>query len=462
MGVGVSGWPLARAVSRMGQLGVVSGTGLAVVLARRLQSGDPGGHLRRALEQFPFPDITRRIMGRYFIASGKAAGDSFTLSHMPNLRFDPNLTALTVAANFAEVHLAKEGHDGPVGINYLEKIQVATLPSIYGAMLAGVDYVLMGAGIPRLIPGVLDALAEGRDVEYKVDVEQSLPDEHFVSRFSPAEFWGKTPAQLRRPGFYAIVSSATLAMTLARKSNGHVDGFIIEGSVAGGHTAPPRGPLQLTSKGEPLYGPKDLADVEKIRLLGLPFWMAGGFAHPDKLAEALAIGASGIQVGTAFAFCEESGIDPDLKSQVLRELHRAGSAEIFTDPAASPTGYPFKVLQAQNTLSEPQVYENRRRICDLGYLRHPYRRPDGEVGYRCPAEPVEDYVKKGGKLSDTVGRKCVCNALFATIGMGQTRPEGAEAPLITAGNDFESLSRFLKPDRATYRASDVIDYLLSR
>ncbi|HEY6553858.1 MAG TPA: nitronate monooxygenase, partial [Vicinamibacteria bacterium] len=39
MGVAVSSFGLARAVSREGQLGVVSGTALDVVLARRLQSG---------------------------------------------------------------------------------------------------------------------------------------------------------------------------------------------------------------------------------------------------------------------------------------------------------------------------------------------------------------------------------------------------------------------------------------
>ena len=53
MGVGVSGWQLARAVSGMGQLGVVSGTAIDVVMARRLQSGDPDGDVRRALAHFP-------------------------------------------------------------------------------------------------------------------------------------------------------------------------------------------------------------------------------------------------------------------------------------------------------------------------------------------------------------------------------------------------------------------------
>ena len=67
--------------------------------------------------------------------------------------------SLTVVANFVEVFLAKEGHDGVVGVNYLEKIQMTTPAAAYGAMLAGVDAVLMGAGIPAHIPAMLDDLA---------------------------------------------------------------------------------------------------------------------------------------------------------------------------------------------------------------------------------------------------------------------------------------------------------------
>src|SRR5690349_3236112 len=79
MGVAVSGWPLARAVSRLGQLGVVSGTALAVILARRLQLGDPGGELRRALAQFPFPHMTARILADYFVPGGKSPNTPFKL-----------------------------------------------------------------------------------------------------------------------------------------------------------------------------------------------------------------------------------------------------------------------------------------------------------------------------------------------------------------------------------------------
>ena len=127
-----------------------------------------------------------------------------------------------------------------------------------------------------------------------------------------------------------------------------------------------------------------MPELEKIRALGLPFWLAGSYGRPGKLAEARRIGAAGVQVGTAFAFCEESGVQPELKQQALR-LSRLGRARVFTDPLASPAGFPFKVAQMAQTLSEASLYENRPRICDLGYLRHPYRKTDGTVGYRCPA-----------------------------------------------------------------------------
>jgi nitronate monooxygenase len=201
-------------------------------------------------------------------------------------------------------------------------------------------------------------------------------------------------------------------------------------------------------------------ELEKIRALGLPFWLAGSYGRAGKLAEALGLGAAGIQVGTPFAFCEESGIQPELKRQVLA-LSRLGQARVFTDPVASPTGFPFKVAQIQQTLSDPVVYQERPRICDLGYLRHPYRKADGTVGYRCPAEPLNDYLCKGGGAEQTLGRKCVCNALPATVGVGQVRPQGpAELPLVTAGDDLAHLAQFLPPEGDSYSAADVLRQLL--
>ncbi|MEP6999525.1 MAG: hypothetical protein ABI969_03545 [bacterium] len=49
---------------------------------------------------------------------------------------------ISMIANFVEVWLAKDKHDGVVGINLLTKVQMPILASLYGAMLAGVDYVI--------------------------------------------------------------------------------------------------------------------------------------------------------------------------------------------------------------------------------------------------------------------------------------------------------------------------------
>jgi NAD(P)H-dependent flavin oxidoreductase YrpB (nitropropane dioxygenase family) len=462
MGVAVSGWHLARVVSSLGQLGVVSGTALGVVLARRLQLGDPGGEMRHALSHFPFPEMAARVLKEHFIPGGKKPDAPFRLTAMPTVKPRAALTELTVAANFVEVFLAKQGHSGPVGINFLEKIQLPTLPSIYGALLAGVDYILMGAGIPRSIPGVLDLLATGQPASLRLDVHGALPNEAFTTTFDPQQFCNQTPPDLKRPQFLGIVSSATLAMTLAKKANGRVDGFIVEGPTAGGHNAPPRGPLQLTASGEPLYGERDIPELDKIRALGLPFWMAGGYGTPSKVAEALSIGAAGVQVGTPFAFCEESGVEPALKNRVL-QLAAERKISVFTDPLASPTGFPFKVAQLGHTMSEAAEYEDRSRICDLGYLRHLYRRTDGEVGYRCPAEPIDDFIRKGGTVEQTVGRKCVCNGLPATVGLEQPRADGKrELPLVTAGDDLVNLAEFLPPGRLSFSAAEVIRKLLQQ
>ena len=458
MGAAVSDWRLARSVSRLGQLGVVSGTAIAVILARRLQLGDPGGLLRRALEHFPHPEIAARIREAYFVQGGKDPATPFKAVPMPSLSASAALIDLTVVGSFVEVFLAKDGHDGFVGINLLEKIQLPTLPTLYGAMLAGVDYVLMGAGIPRAIPGMLDRLASGAPASLPLYVEGALPGQEFLSTFDPNSYRPAGNSSLTRPQFLAIVASATLAMTLCKKSNGRVDGFVVEGETAGGHNAPPRGPLQLGPTGEPVYGPRDIPDLEKIRALGLPFWLAGSYGRPGKLAEALAQGAAGIQVGTAFAFCAESGVHSELKQRVL-ELGREGGARVFTDPLASPTGFPLKVAQVEGTLSDPRAFGNRARVCDLGYLRHLYCTDHG-VGYRCPAEPVEEYLDKSGTLVETQGRKCVCNGLLATVGIAQVRAGGSELPLVTAGNDIESVASFLRPDATSYSAADVVERLL--
>lgn len=463
MGTGVSNWRLAQAVSRLGQLGVVSGTGLDHILIRRLQDGDPEGHMRHALNHFPFPKMVQRILDTYFIPGGKPANAPYRNSGFHTVEGNRGPQEMCIAANFVEVFLARQGHSNPVGINYLEKIQLPHLPSIYGAMLAGVSVVIMGAGIPIEVPGILDALVNHESVSYPIQVTGAGGAEVVRMVFDPRELQeeaGQLTA-LHRPSFLPIVSSDTLATMLLRRASGSIQGFIIEGPLAGGHNAPPRGKLQLSASGEPIYGARDVVKLESFRAMNVPFWLAGAYGSAAGLQSALAEGATGIQAGTAFALCEESGLTPELRRALVRNA-QAGKAEIFTDPCASPTGFPFKVAKLEGTLSEPDLYAKRKRRCDLGFLREVYRKDDGAIGYRCPAEPVANYVAKGGKIEDTVNRKCLCNGLVSNVGMPQLLPDGShELPVLTLGDDFVHASQFCKsPDNPDFTAADVIRTIL--
>jgi NAD(P)H-dependent flavin oxidoreductase YrpB (nitropropane dioxygenase family) len=363
-----------------------------------------------------------------------------------------------VVANFAEVVLAKQDHASPVGINYLEKVQLPTVFALYGAMLAHVDYVLMGAGIPAQVPAILRGLGVGDPVRYRCTVVGGRPDREVSVHFDPGRLFGPT-GSLPVPRFLAIVASHTLAHFLARDPETRPDGFVVEGPSAGGHNAPPRGKTTLDDLGQPVYGRRDEVDLDELAKLGLPFWLAGGYSDPARFREALASGAAGVQVGTPFALCAESDLDARIKASMLAQI-ADGSLDVRTDPLASPSGFPFKVVQLQGTVSDPAVREARRRVCDLGFLRTIVIDDDGEVAYRCPAEPVSAYVRKGGDRDDVDGRVCLCNGLTAAVGLGQVRAEGPEPAVVTIGSESASVARLLGPAAHPYTAADVVRHVL--
>lgn len=456
MGIGVSNWHLANTVAASGHIGVVSSTGLDVILVRRLQDGDITGDVRRAMLHYPNQKFASEVLKKYYIQNGKDSTKAYQSIPMLTAHLSPDRSQLIVLANFVEVFLAKEGHQGIIGINFLEKIQLPVLPSLYGAMLAGVNYVFMGAGIPREVPLILNKLVHHEDVEYKLTVKGANNEDNFKLSFSPQEILNGQKVEIFRPQFYAIISSTVLALTLSKKATHPVDGFVIEAPTAGGHNAPPRGKLQLNEHGEPIYGLRDTVDLKAIAEIGLPFWLAGFRGSREGFQDAISLGAEGIQVGTAFALCDESGLDRKLKNQIIekalsKELH------IFTDPLASPTGFPFKLALLEDTISDKEVYEARVRKCDLGYLREVYKKEDGNIGYRCASEPIENFVKKGGALEETTGRKCLCNSLTSNIGLPQFNNGTLEAPLVTLGDDAVNIKQFFKPNATTFSALDIIN-----
>ena len=187
MGIAISGWPLARAVARAGQLGVVSGTAIDAVFVRRLQNEGVSDALRAVLDRFPLQSIVERVLHQ-FAQTRRAVSDAYQNLVMLTHRSGEHALDLLVLASYAEVALAKDGHDGKVGMNLLTKVQVPTAPTLMGAILADADYIVMGAGVPTHIPGTLANLAAGEPVEMPLDVvgpEASTPSTSWSSPPTP-------------------------------------------------------------------------------------------------------------------------------------------------------------------------------------------------------------------------------------------------------------------------------------
>ncbi len=498
MGVYVSNWRLAKAVAseRVGEtVGTGSGTALDVVYVRLLQLGDPGGHARRALAALDttcHTDIGHRICERFFIEGGKPADARFRsapmhvvhaaggglLRTLPNnagsvhLSLAEDVIELLIATGFAEVWLAKEGHDGNIFINFLNKIEMPLIYVMYGAMLAGVDGIIVGAGNPDGLAAVCSRLASHEPVTHPVSVLYRDAGEEFLLAFDPHTVTGGslTTTPIRRPAFLAIVSLEDLVQALVRSESQSPDGFIIENYTAGGHNANPVGPLRRDALGQPIYGPKDNPDLAVIQATGLPFWLAGGYGSHSGLAEAQALGACGVQAGSIFAMAEESGMKPDYRSAILNELKSGrDDAALVRTTIFSPTGFSFKVVQIKQTLSEQDVYEDRRRVCDIGLLQQIGLSSAGEDGtrtlfQRCPAGPIDTYINKRGLQRNTEERRCLCNGLLACVGLGQVKEQAGELveepAIVTLGDHLDGVRRLSRQGQTHYWASDVVRDIL--
>ena len=499
MGVYVSNWRLAKTVAMEVPgvtAGTVSGMALDVIYVRLLQLGDPGGHIDRAFSAFDSQfgtDLGRQNYNKYFIKGGKSPvtpykygpnivvrsesigqslADDAEDKEQTKVTLNEDLIELIILATFAEIWLAKEGHNGKILINFLKKVELPTVYAIYGAMLAGVDGIVVGAGNPHGLPAICSKLALHEEVTMDISVLYRETGESYVINFDPKKVMdGKlTQIPMRRPAFLAIVSLESLVTALANDTSEPPDGYIIEHHTAGGHNAPPQGPLKKDDLGQPLYSELDEPDLVSIHQIGMPFWLAGGYGSRAGLEKAIKAGAQGIQAGSIFALARESTLTISIRSSLFEELRKGtpDSALVLTS-LFSPTGFPFKVLQLSGTLSDETVFSARRRICDLGFLRQRGLTKPDEIGarqlfQRCPAASIDDYIKKRGLPLNAEGKRCLCNGLLATVGLGQVGIQSGklveEPAIVTLGNDLQGIRRMSRQGQVEYSASDCVKDIL--
>ena len=105
--------------------------------------------------------------------------------------------------------------------------------------------------------------------------------------------------RVRAWGAKIIASATTVAEARWLEAHG-VDAIIAQGVEAGGHRGMFLGPTLATQVGTFALLP------QVVQAVGVPVIAAGGVASADSVAAALALGAAGVQVGTAYLLCPEA------------------------------------------------------------------------------------------------------------------------------------------------------------
>ena len=328
MGVGVSLHPLAKAVAREGGVGIVSSACIDRLVSKR---------------------------------TGKKKN--------------------TYEAAYEEVSLSKV-KDGFSGINIMMALMRDYSDSVKGALDAGADIIISGAGLPLNLPAI-----------------------------QPPKDTALIP----------IVSSARALDIICKKWEKlgyRPDAVVLEGPLAGGHLGFRMDQIDLESnKLENLLPPvKDMA-----RKFGdFPVIVAGGIYTHSDIVKFMEMGADGVQMGTRFLATEESSATDTYKQAVIRATdddivvaHRPGS----------PCGLPFRVIK-QSPMYVSSLQRKRTPKCDKGYVL--MKDVDGKFAI-CPAkEDNENYF-------------CICNGLLSSSGYN---PDKEEA-LYTVGSNASRVDKIL-------------------
>ena len=458
MGIGAGGPHLARILARICGLGTVSAPGAEWILAAKLQQGDKD--YRDAVLAFPFKNTAKRILDTYYVEGGIEPGTPY--KSLPMLNFKPSQLdlELIICGVFCAVWIAKQNcGDGQIAINFLKHIELPMVYGLVGAMLAGVHQVTIGAGLADQVPDVLEALAAGKPIKYRIvapGASKGIQSRIIEVNFDAADFFSSKLPEMIRPAFIPIVTLNVALDILMNKTGGRIDAAAFEEAKrSGGHNPGPRG-KKYSDDGQPIYTEKDRADYVLAKKQGIPFWIGGGYSSPEGLALAQSSGAVGIQVASIFALSDDSELDP-IYTALMRKLGYRGELEIRKDASVSPTFYPFMVPQLPGTMSDKNVYNSRPRICDLGALRQPFVNAQGKIIWRCPAERIAIYTHKGGLLEDAVEKRCLCNNLLAAIRLANP----GELPIFTLGSELGFLTEIMDNEDDHYSATEAVNYLLS-
>ncbi|MEX3950208.1 NAD(P)H-dependent flavin oxidoreductase [Paraburkholderia sp. EG287B] len=215
----------------------------------------------------------------------------------------------------SEVAAIRALTDKPFGVNLFVLDPAHPEEATVRRALEAIDPVAAQFGLP---PG--EALAR-----YAPDVRAQL---HMVIelRVPVVSFtFGLLPkadvARLQAAGSYVMGTATHVAEALAWRDAG-ADAIVAQGAEAGGH----RGTF-IGEAPHALVGTMALVPqlVDAVEAAGLPVLAAGGIMDGRGIVAALALGAQGVQMGTAFLGCAESAIPAEWKARLRASTDTATS-----------------------------------------------------------------------------------------------------------------------------------------
>ncbi len=287
----------------------------------------------------------------------------------------------TYDAAYEEVSVAKAS-GGIAGINIMVALVRDYEDSVRGALDAGADVIISGAGLPLGLPGI-----------------------------QPPKETALIP----------IVSSARALELICKKWERlgyRPDAVVLEGPLAGGHLGFKIDQIDLESNRlENLFPPvKEMA----MKYGDIPVIVAGGIYTHEDIQRFIGMGANGVQMGTRFLATEESSASAEYKEAVIRAQEED---IIVAHKPGSPCGLPFRVIK-----QSPMYVSAMRRLrppkCDKGYVL--LKDSEGKFT-RCPAKESNEECF------------CICNGLLSSAGYNRDKEE----PLYTVGTNACRVERIV-------------------
>jgi len=153
---------------------------------------------------------------------------------------------------------------------------------------------------------VVDKYEESFEEQLEVVIEEKVPVFSFTFGTPSVE----TIRRLKSQGILVMGTATTVREAILLQESG-VDAIVAQGSEAGGHRGTFIGDCASALLGTIVLVPQIVDEVE------VPVIAAGGIMDGRGIAAACALGASAVQMGTAFITCTESAAHPKHQEAIL-------------------------------------------------------------------------------------------------------------------------------------------------